>query len=124
MDATNPRCIIHVERNTTETLKVVDDNAWQRLKEADRKRRSWLRSSKFHNIHLPDYYDPSMCYHTSCYKDFTAVPKIVEDDAPHVDSHREHTRVHRTDLLLALLVCTNLFVFSVEWYLSIVQDDH
>ena len=34
-----------------------------------------ITPQSFYNSQLPDDYDSTVCYHTKCYKDFTAVPK-------------------------------------------------
>ena len=75
MSNTEPKCVLHLSGKASEELKTFDDNSWHKVKDADKKRRSWLNSSKFLQLQLPDDYDSTVCYHTKCYKDFTAVPK-------------------------------------------------
>ena len=75
MSNTEPKCVLHLSGKASEELKTFDDYSWQKVKDADKKRRSWLNSSKSLQLQLPDDYDSTVCYHTKCYKYFTAVPK-------------------------------------------------
>ena len=64
-----------------------------------------VNSSKFLQLQLPDDYDSTVCYHTKCYKYFTAVPK-----QPSTNS--ENQGLKQRLLLQAHQVCTNLNVIS------------
>ena len=58
-------------------IKQIDDNIWKKILSAS-ERRSCRRKSKYTNIieSLPSQLLPGHGYHTSCYSNFTAVPKM------------------------------------------------
>ena len=78
MSNTEPKCVLHLSGKGSEELKTFDDKSWQKVKDADKKRRSWLNSSKFLQLQLPDDYDYTVCYHTKCYTSLLYPNNLVQ----------------------------------------------
>ena len=81
------RCIVHVgQGKSAETVKRVDDEKWKILKAAATSRKSLLKTSKYDFIltDFPDELEDDFGYHSKCYKNFTAVPKVADttDQSP------------------------------------------
>ena len=76
---TQRTCIIHIggDGSNTGSIKQIDDNIWKNILSVY-ERRSCQRKSKYTNIIelLPSQLLPGHGYHTSCYSNFTAVPKM------------------------------------------------
>ena len=79
----NPRCVLHVGGgSSTDEVKLFDVITWGKVKQADHARRTTYTCSKYFSIQLPTQYDPSIGYHSKCYKDFTASPKVTLESSP------------------------------------------
>ena len=88
------KCIIHLEAHgqCDGDIKTFDDNLWEKIKSADRTRRSLYRHSKYFIIDLPDYYTSEMGYHANCYKAFTAIKSVSNAENRH-DSKQSTRRL-------------------------------
>ena len=73
-------CMLHLDRNSTETVKPFDDQTWKKVYDIQRQRRSMYKISKFFKIILPEQIDGQCGHHKSCYKDFTALPCATDTD--------------------------------------------
>ena len=74
------RCILHIGKKTTEPVKNIDENSWKKIQKAAKSRKSLWGESKFHKLVLPPVFDDTTGYHSSCYKDFTAVPQYCQGE--------------------------------------------
>ena len=76
---TSKKCILHLPSTSQgrlkEQLKEFTDSTWLRAKEAETVRKHSHKNSKFFIITLPESFELNMCYHSSCYSEFTAISK-------------------------------------------------
>ena len=75
------RCIIHVgQGKSAELVKKVDDEKWKTLKAVAATRKSTTKTSKYDAIleDFPVELEDDFGYHSKCYKNFTAVTKVVD----------------------------------------------
>ena len=75
------KCILHVGAGgDTGSLKQINDDIWAKIKHASAVRTGKSRKSKYDVIisSLPSEISPGHGYHPSCYSNFTAIPKQVE----------------------------------------------
>ena len=73
-------CILHVgDADSGGVVKKIDDNQWKKITETVAARKKWLKQTKYDEllINFPENHHPIFGYHTSCYKNFTAVPKAL-----------------------------------------------
>ena len=73
-------CILHVgDADSGSVVKKIDDNRWKKIRETVAARKKWLKQTKYDEflINFPEYHHPTLGYHTSCYKNFPAVPKAL-----------------------------------------------
>ena len=84
------KCVIHVGPALKEDVKPFDDRSWFKLMEAKTARQTKLCTSKYTALceQLPDIYDATIGYHSTCYKNFTAFRRI-EPTRPESE-HREN----------------------------------
>ncbi len=80
------KCILHLanrKKTESEDIKPFDSITWGNVCRASESRKNRFKTSKFFTIELPGSYDDSCGYHSSCYKDYTAVPldEQHEDDS-------------------------------------------
>lgn len=76
-----PVCILHrtAKGKYDETLKQFTEQSWSNVKEAEKLRKERFKNSQFFYIIIPDEYVLYMCYHSSCCKTYTAVPKQIDN---------------------------------------------
>ena len=102
-------CVLHVGKATTASIKTFNETTWKHVISAKDTRISKptiSTTSKYFDIcnNLPTEYDASVGYHSACYKNFTAVPKIEVCTKPSIlpaSSEKNHVlrsdvEVHRT----------------------------
>ena len=73
-------CILHVEdADSGSVVKKIDGNRWKKITETVDACKKWLKQTKYGKllINFPESHHPAFGYHTSCYKNFTAVPKAL-----------------------------------------------
>ena len=73
------RCIVHFgDSKSAEAIKQVDGTKWQKHLAVVKTRKALVRKTKYDEIiaDFPEHLDESHGYHTRCYKNFTAVPKV------------------------------------------------
>ena len=71
-------CILHVEdADSGSIVKKIDVNWWKKIIETVAAHKKWLKQTKYDEllINFPENCHPTFGYHTSYYKNFTAVPK-------------------------------------------------
>lgn len=77
----NRRCVLHMDsKSTNEQVKEFDELSWRKVKTVDSYRRQHSQSSKYLSVKLPDDLNDSIGYHTTCYKNFTAISITPEVD--------------------------------------------
>ncbi len=80
-------CILHLpsrKKSDFGEIKTFDSSTWGNVQRACETRKNRFTKSKFFDIELPDTYDDLCGYHTSCYKDYTAIP-LDPVSTSHVD---------------------------------------
>ena len=76
--------ILHVEDvDNSSVVKKIDDNRWKKITETVAARKKWLKQTKYDEllINFPENHHPKFGYHTSCSKNFTAVPKALSSNS-------------------------------------------
>ena len=74
------QCVVHVStKPSSELIKIFDDSSWRKVKLADSCRRQQAGSSKYLSVNIPDNFDDSIGYHSTCYKNFTALSVPSEE---------------------------------------------
>ena len=60
-------------------VKKIDDNRWKKITETVAACKKWPKQTKYDEllINFPENHHLRFGYHTSCYKNFTAVPKAL-----------------------------------------------
>ena len=77
-------CILHVEgADSGSVVKKIDDNRWKKITKTVAARKKWLKHTKYDEllINFLENHHPTFGYHTSCYKNFTAVPKALSSNS-------------------------------------------
>ena len=76
-------CILHIGKPSKDTVKRFDDTSWAKVMAAKDVRMLSVKS-KYSSLctSLPETYSTSDGYHSSCYKNFTAVPKCPQSVTP------------------------------------------
>ena len=75
------RCVLHIDsKKSNEQVKEFDKLSWRKVKTVDSYRREHSQSSKYLSVKLPDDHNDSIGYHTTCYKNFTAITIPPEVD--------------------------------------------
>ena len=72
--------ILHVgDADSGSVVKKIDNIQWKKITETVAARKKWLKQTKYDEllINFPENHHPTFGYHTSCYKNFTAVPKAL-----------------------------------------------
>ena len=89
-------CILHVEdADSGSVVKKIDDNQWKKITETVDACKKWLKQTKYDKllINFPESHHPAFEYHTSCYKNFTAVPKALSSNSTWTEKFgRKQTR--------------------------------
>ena len=87
------RCILHVGKSKcADEVKKIDKSKWEKLLSVVQTRKTLLKVTKYDTIvsNFPEVLDDSCHgYHSKCYKNFTAVPKV---NVPSVSSPNVQTR--------------------------------
>ena len=94
-------CILHVEdADSGSVVKKIDDNRWKKITETVAARKKWLKQTKYDEllINFPENHHPTFGYHTSCYKNFTAVPKALSSNSTSIEEfvHKQTRSVSRS----------------------------
>ena len=74
------RCILHVgNAESAEETKPLDLSKWQKLQSVVKTRKTLVKKTKYDSIlaDFPENLEVSHGYHSKCYKNFTAIPKIT-----------------------------------------------
>ena len=73
----NPSCVLHIAscQDVNETVKVFTPKKLKKCQKILIARKEQVKSKLFHSIVLPESVDSFSGYHTSCYSNFTALPK-------------------------------------------------
>ena len=83
-------CVLHVDKkHSPENIKLFDDESWARVKACDLTRRDHCSSSKYLSVRLPESYNDTVGYHTTCYKNFTAVHDVGLSSKASGDNNQE-----------------------------------
>ena len=73
-------CILHVEdTDIGGVVKKTDDNWWKKITETVAACKKWVKQTKYDEllINFPENHHATFGYHSSCYINFTAVPKAL-----------------------------------------------
>ena len=76
--------ILHVkDADKWQCCKKTDDNRWKKITKTVAAHKKWLKQTKYDEllINFPENYHPTFGYRTSCYKNFTAVPKALSSNS-------------------------------------------
>ena len=76
--------ILHVgDADSGSVVKKIDNIQWKKITETVAARKKWLKQTKYDEllINFPENHHPTFGYHTSCYKNFTAVPKALSSNS-------------------------------------------
>ena len=76
-------CILHVEDADSGSVVKIDDNRWKKTTKTVAAHKKWLKQTKYDEllITFPENHHPTLGYHSSCYKNFTAVPTILSSNS-------------------------------------------
>ena len=78
------RCIVHVgSAKSSESIKKIDDDKWKKLLSVVTTRKTLVRKTKYDQIiaDFPEQLEEDHGYHSKCYKNFTAMPKVEVSSA-------------------------------------------
>ena len=81
-------CILHIGCPSNEEIKPFDCKLWEKVLSVKQTRLSRLNLTSKYSVlcaDLPNEYNNDMGYHKSCYKNFTAIPKL--DPIPETTEH-------------------------------------
>ena len=73
-------CILHIGKSLNEVIKLFDRASWEKVVSAKEARMSMHSDkSKYFYIcnNMPNCFDETMGYHSTCYNNFTAIPRII-----------------------------------------------
>ena len=78
------KCLVHTDDKSCEAVKPLDQAKWERLKSVVNIRKTYLKKTKYDSIvsNFPEDLNASFGYHSTCYKNFTAVPKPEATPSP------------------------------------------
>ena len=91
---TDRSCILHIGRPSKEQVKPFDEKTWQKVTATKEKRMTkYSTDSKYTTVckEIPTQFEDSIGYHTSCYKNFTAISQTTKLDAKSLSSPSEAT---------------------------------
>ena len=71
-------CILHLPGKSIKDseLKPVNEQSWEKVKSAEKKRHNVYKVSKYFSIKLPDNFKVNDGYHQQSFREYTAVPKL------------------------------------------------
>ena len=105
-------CILHIGKPSKDTVKRFDDTSWAKVMAAKDVRMLSVKS-KYSSLctSLPETYSTSDGYHSSCYKNFTAVPKCPQSVTPKPASaeHPQRSSVTRSSVKHLEKTCSGVF---------------
>ena len=91
-------CILILVGPSAEPLKPFDEVSRAKVVEIQKKRCSMFTKSKFWKISLPETWNSTMGYHSSCYKNFTALPS-KRGEIPSTNPPKESTTLLRSNVI-------------------------
>ena len=122
-------CILHVEdADSGSVVKKIDGNRWKKITETVDACKKWLKQTKYGKllINFPESHHPAFGYHTSCYKNFTAVPKALSSNSTSIEEfvHKQTRSVSRSQRgsSSGVLVAKCIFCNCIKHNLKVVTS--
>ena len=74
-------CVLHVDSAIIGEIKQFEEDTWAKVKDAASQRQTLFQESKYFKIKLSDKFGDTDGYHVQCYRNFTAVRKVIPEDS-------------------------------------------